>query len=236
MPPPLITSLRERPILLGGLILTLLLFISSFHHPSPSSTTFQFPGLLPSSSFSKPYHPSPVLSGSSGPIYTSPQLTREQERRYAHLRHPRIPGLPTASRLGDHGKYLFTTLTQNIEDQLPDLINTAYILVKFLGSDRVRFSIYEGPSTDSTSHIINTVLIPLLHSLGVPDNENVSKTYQPEIDFNMVNRIQALAVLRNEALAPLWTNEAWSDTAAVVYFNDVYLRAKDVLALLHQHV
>jgi alpha-1,3-mannosyltransferase len=42
-----------------------------------------------------------------------------------------------------------------------------------------------------------------------------------------------LAVLRNEALAPLW--HGWEDTTAVVYFNDVFLNPTDILELLHQH-
>lgn len=167
-------------------------------------------------------------------MYKSPELTREQERRYSHLRKPIIPG-PSNGLTDPSGKYLFTTLTRNIESQLPDLINTITTLILFLGSDKVRFSIYEGPSSDATSSILNNILIPLLDKLGVPPDDIVIKTDRPLVDFDKVNRIQALAVLRNEALSPLWTKPDWHDTVAVVYFNDVYLRARDVLELLHQH-
>lgn len=79
-------------------------------------------------------------------------------------------------------------------------------------------------------------LLPILKKLGVADSDIALETDRPEVDFSTRNRIQALADLRNEALAPLWTKGWGESTAAIVYFNDVYLRARDVLELLHQHV
>jgi alpha-1,3-mannosyltransferase len=47
-----------------------------------------------------------------------------------------------------------------------------------------------------------------------------------------------LAGLRNKAMEPLWDdrNGVGRDIGAVVFFNDVYMKARDVLELLHQHV
>ena len=61
---------------------------------------------------------------------------------------------------------------------------------------------------------------------------------EPPIDFGRHNRIAVLAELRNRAFEPLWQsdNQAHHDLVAVVAFNDVYLRAVDVLELLHQHI
>jgi alpha-1,3-mannosyltransferase len=223
-----VSSFIRRPYLTLALFLTSLLLISSYHRPTPTAPGFIFPGLLPSTF-------KDLLDTSPNVVYPSPHLRREQERRYAHLRQPVIPG---STRLKDrHAKYLFVTLTRNIEAQLPDLLNTIVMLVSFLGPDRVRFSIYEGPSSDSTPTVLRTTLVPMLRRLGVPDSEVVVETDRPQVDFNQKNRIEALAELRNEALAPLWTKEGWGEsTAAVVYFNDVYLRAGDVLELLHQHL
>ncbi|RSH93260.1 hypothetical protein EHS25_007614 [Saitozyma podzolica] len=92
----------------------------------------------------------------------------------------------------------------------------------------------EGPSDDATPQVLEEVLKPMLLSIGVPASHIILKLRQRHIDFGKVNRISALAMLRNEALAPLW--HGWEDTAAVVYFNDVFLNPTDILELLHQHV
>jgi len=131
---------------------------------------------------------------------------------------------------------LVTTIRQ-IQSQLPDLLNTILILTTFLGPERVSFSFLEGPSDDCTSDVLENVLRPLLLSLGVPDSHIGLQTRAPHIDFNRHNRIEILAELRNRAFAPLWDEEnVGKDVVAVVAFNDVYLRAGDVLELLHQHL
>lgn len=226
MAPSWLTALRNNPVRSLGFILLAVILLSALNHPDPESDRFQLPGLLPSHSFGVATYP----PGKA--IYHSPQLTRLEEKRYAHLRHPVVPG---SNRLdGKQGKYLFTTITRNIQDSLPDLLNTIVVLVEFLGADKVYFSILEGPSHDETPQVLEEVLRPMLLTLGVPPGHIIIRTHMPEIDFNKVNRIQALAELRNEALRPLWSG--WSDTAAVIFFNDVYMKASDVLELLHQHV
>lgn len=224
--------------------------------PSFDSPSLHLPGWLPSGG------PDLSLSppGSGQPVHRKASLTAAQAKRYKHLRRVRIPGVDNDARFNsdsagsrsgagsgagvkgpkgvikqNEGKYLFVTLTRNIESQLPDLLNTLSVLVSFLGPSRCRFSILEGPSDDRTADILTDELIPMLHYFGVHPDDIVLRTNSPPVEWDNVHRIEKLAELRNEALSPLW-KRGWDDTAAVVYFNDVYLRARDVLELLHQHV
>lgn len=171
------------------------------------------------------------------PVYRGPWLTAAQEKRYNHLRRARTGGYAP--------KYMLTTITRNIASQLPDLLNTIAIVTSYLGPDRVTLSIIEGPSDDTTPKILEEVLRPLLAHLGVPSSAVRIVTDAPKIDFGQVNRIGALAQLRNDALEPLWKDvesragdspsTVGVGVGAVVFFNDVYLHASDVLELLHQH-
>jgi len=160
------------------------------------------------------------------PVYSNPFLTASQERRYSHLKTPMLNGKPAT--------YMLTTVIRQISSQLPDLINTIYVLVTFIGSAHITISILEGPSDDGTSEILTKVLIPLLHSLGVPPSQIFIQTESPKIDFDKVNRIETLANLRNQALQPLWKEDL--NVKSIVFFNDVYLKAGDVLEVLHQHI
>lgn len=160
------------------------------------------------------------------PLHSQPQLTDAQRKRYAHLRAAK-------------SKYLLTTNTINIAGQLPDLLNTIAVLTNFLGPERISISIIEGPSSDSTPYVLDQVLRPLLSQLRVPSSAVRIITNAPKIDFSEVNRIEALANLRNEAIKPLWEQDPSStvgdNVGAIVFFNDVYLQASDILELLHQH-
>jgi alpha-1,3-mannosyltransferase len=154
------------------------------------------------------------------PVYSKPTLTVSQERRYSALRKGK-------------GRYMIVTATKNIEAHISDLLNTILVLVAYLGADRLSFSILEGPSGDCTAAALDDILKPLLLSLGVPEEHIHIRTHSPKIDFNEVNRIEALAALRNQALEPLFTSK---DIQAVVFFNDVFLHAEDILELLYQHM
>ena len=133
---------------------------------------------------------------------------------------------------------MFTTTIKQIQDQLPDLLHTILVLTMFLGPDKVSFSILEGPSSDCTALVLENVLHPMLLSLGVPASSIRLRTREQKIDFSRHNRIEVLADLRNKALEPLWNdrNGVGRDIGAVVFFNDVFIKARDVLELLHQHV
>jgi len=182
------------------------------------------------------------------PIYAKPLLTKSQQERYRHLQN--LDGGPTRheheymaakrapSRKRKGSRYMLTTTIRQVQDQLPDLLNTILVLTMFLGPDKLSFSILEGPSSDSTPDILEQVLQPLLLSLGVPASSIRIKTRESKIDFSNQNRIEVLAGLRNKAMEPLWDdrNGVGRDIGAVVFFNDVYMKARDVLELLHQHV
>jgi alpha-1,3-mannosyltransferase len=155
------------------------------------------------------------------PVHVDPTLTLAQERRYAHLRD-------------GNGRYMLVTTTKDIASQLPDLLNTILILVSFLGSAKISVSIHEGPSSDCTPQVLETILGPLLLSLGVPAEHVHITVNSSKIDFSRMNRIVALAELRNQAISPLWSGE--DDIQAIVFFNDVFLKAEDILEVLHQHV
>lgn len=252
--------LRHPPVLVAAALLAL---VGMYMLMVPRDN---WAGLLPSSSSTSTLNILPPLSGSQPPrelrdtlaslranftaeyarhsdspppepVYAGPYLTAAQRKRYDHLRHPLAS---TAKDLAP--KYMLTTITREITSQLPDLLNTIAVLAHFLGPERISLSILEGPSGDATPHILNHVLRPLLQHLGVPISAVRIETNAPAIDWGTVNRIEALAELRNQALNPLWEDVApkskssvGKDVAAVVFMNDVFLRAMDVLELLHQH-
>lgn len=132
------------------------------------------------------------------------------------------------------------TTIREIESQLPDLLNALIVLVTFLGPTKLSFSILEGPSGDCTPVALETVLGPTLLGLGIPPHHLHLVTRESKIDFGKHNRIEVLAELRNRALSPLWSpsrkgKEKDEKVDAVVFLNDVYLKAVDVLEVLHQH-
>ena len=197
------------------------------HYPPIAASSRQTAALLQSLSESFQQH---CPAEPYEPIYPSPDLTPAQRKRYDHLRHPRIP-----KRTAPDGRYLFTTLTRDIQAQLPDLLNALVLVTAFLGPDKVAFSILEGPSGDCTPDVLEKVLYPALVDMGVPTSRIRFQTREPKVDFSGRNRIEALAELRNRALEPLY-DEGMEDTIAVVFYNDVFLRASDILEVLHQHV
>ena len=235
------------------LVLLALLLMSAFQHPDPTAPTFQLPGLLPSAI--PPLHTaSPLLTSLleqtrtslqetcphyTPHIYSEISLTPSQEGRFRHLRGP------------SDQMYLFVTTTREIADQLPDLFNTLLVLTHYLGPQHVAFSILEGPSDDCTPQALETILTPTLLEMGVPRDQILFDLRQPPIEWGRVHRIETLAKLRNQAMSPLWSHVYSKSTGtvagadigpfesrvkAVVFFNDVFMCARDVLELLHQHV
>ncbi|WWC95421.1 hypothetical protein V866_002284 [Kwoniella sp. B9012] len=231
---------NNRLPLITSLIVGLLFLISLFSHPDSSiSHKFQIPGILPSRPSHLPIMQiiDPVLSSRLNstydqylkycpngalPIHSNPSLTNSQKIRYNTLKKK--------------GKYMLVTNTRQIQDHLPDLLNTIIILLDYLGYDQLYLSILEGPSSDCTPRIIQNVLIPLLQSLEVPDNQVNIVTDEPKIHWSDHNRIEKISELRNRALEPLWLNSNWKEEIrSVVFFNDVYLSAGDMLELIYQH-
>jgi alpha-1,3-mannosyltransferase len=159
-------------------------------------------------------------------VYPYHALTQAQRKRYDLL-------------TGGDGVYMFTTITRQIQDQLPDLLAAILVVVDTLGANRVSFSFLEGPSSDLTPSVLDDVLHPFLVSLNVPRSRIRIVTNSPKIDFSAGNRIQLLAELRNQALQPLWEQTAKSQLGhsvqTVVMFNDVYLKAEHFLETLYWH-
>ena len=230
----------------GGKLVILLItlfLVSALYTPDPTSSSFQFPGLLPSH-YPPSRHPSNALLDmrlskageqlsltcpkSNEPIYVDPGLSKAQEQRYEHLRKGK-------------GRIMVVSAVKDIEGQLPDFLNSLIVLITYLGPERLSFSIVEGPSGDCTAQALELVVGPTLLSLGVPQNHLHLVTRVSKINFSKHNRIELLANLRNKALSPLWSNSTMVKgkrrdvTEAVVFINDVYLKASDVLEVLHQH-
>ena len=243
-----LTSPRLRILALTFTLTLVLLILYSTGIPDLASSSFRFPSLLPSHSYlSTPYDPelddlleslSANLSSvchdpTPAPVLTHPTLTRAQARRYAHLRNVHARGQEPGS-----GRYLLASNTRQIQAQLPDLLNTFLVLTTFLGPEKISLSMVEGPSDDCTADALESVLHPMLRSLGVPEHQINLETRVTKVDFETQNRIEVLAGLRNRVLAPLWASdgEGARDIVAIVDFNDVFLSARDVLELLHQHV
>lgn len=159
-------------------------------------------------------------------VYPYHALTQAQQDRYSLLTE-------------GTGVYMFTTITRQIQDQLPDLLAAILVVVNTLGATRVSFSFLEGPSSDLTPSVFDDVLYPFLISLNVPESRIHIVTQSPKIDFTAGNRIELLADLRNQALAPLWDErgkgQVGDNVKAVVMFNDVYLKAEHFLEVLYWH-
>lgn len=224
-----------------SLALLALFLLSSLYHPDPTSPSFQFPSFLPSH-YPPSRHPSNALLDTRlakaalslaiacpaprEPIHIDPGLTRAQEQRYDHLRKGK-------------GRFMVVTTIREIESQLPDFLNALIVLITYLGPNKLSFSILEGPSGDCTPLALETVVGPTLLNLGIPPHHLHLVTRESKIDFSKHNRIEVLAELRNRALSPLWSTRKGKEKAdeveAVVFVNDVYLKASDVLEVLYQH-
>ncbi|WVQ78979.1 hypothetical protein IAT38_001071 [Cryptococcus sp. DSM 104549] len=237
------SSTSTRPILALSLTLGLILLLSLLSHPDPAARKLQFPGFLPSGPPPQPHTDDPILGtllnltsdalertcpGVGAPVHLSPGLTPAQVKRYA--------GLTGKGK----GRYMLVTNTRQIEAHLPDLLNAILVLTRYLTPQHVSISILEGPSSDCTPKVLREVLVPMLAGLGLEPEWIRVETGEGKIDWSQHNRIEKIASLRNRALAPLWEgigeSMPWGlHTEAVVFFNDVYLHAADILEVVYQH-
>ncbi|ORX37681.1 cryptococcal mannosyltransferase 1-domain-containing protein [Kockovaella imperatae] len=255
----LLSIFRRDPFLaITGTTFILVIAYSIFHTPNPASSSIQWPGFLPSHYPPAAHANNPLLNqklsaasqsllevcrsyGALEQVYVDPGLTDSQTRRYAHLKKAPRSYLPSTT--SSRQRILVVSTIREIHNQLPDLLNTLIVLVTFLGAERLTFSFIEGPSDDCTTQAFDRVIGPTLLSLGIPQNQLHLITGEDKIDFANHNRIAVLADLRNRALAPLWSTATGAKGSsssqsyqAVVMMNDVFLHARDVLELLHQHV
>jgi len=141
--------------------------------------------------------------------------------RYNHLKNPA------------GAKYFFALDLFNSAPVLPTLLGAVVEAMRFLGERHCTLSIVEGRSTDGTYDI--------LAGAGEEIRKLGAKFY---LDTNGVDpkggeidRILALAGLRNQALKPLIEERmSYPRDTIVIFLNDIVVCADDILELLHQHI
>ncbi|KAI4096812.1 MAG: hypothetical protein LQ339_006896 [Xanthoria mediterranea] len=142
--------------------------------------------------------------------------------RYSHLR----------SFASKKPRFFFALDLYQAAGTLPQLTASILETVRFLGPEYCYLSIVEGNSTDGTSDLLQA-----LHA----DAKTLGLTYSlvrsdldPKNETN--DRIEVLAQLRNQALAPLLQNPSDFDSeeTTIVFLNDISPCANDILELIHQ--
>jgi hypothetical protein len=187
---------------------------------------------------------SPHLSSSPypAPLYPS-LLSPSLESRYAHL----IPSHPSQNHTSfrhapKRRHYHLTTSLINVSPLTPTLFASLFHTILLLSPSQISLSLIDGPSNDGTSHLIESVLCPLLLEMGVDPLALHVVTRRPKVDFANGNRIELLAKLREEAMVPFWRSRRVGrgredvEDEVVVFFNDVYWSAGMMMELIHQHV
>ncbi|KAJ1665471.1 hypothetical protein EV178_003111 [Coemansia sp. RSA 1646] len=101
-------------------------------------------------------------------------------------------------------------------------------LARILGPERLFISIYENGSQDRTKEMLHMLGRALL-SLNIPHSIETDRTERPK----RRHRIEYMAELRNRAMEPLYRNGSMGFDK-VVFVNDVFFCAPDVLELIHQ--
>ena len=141
--------------------------------------------------------------------------------RYDHLKRPAGT------------KYFFALDLFNSAPVLPSLLGAVVEAMRFLGERHCTLSIVEGRSTDGTYDV--------LAGVGQEIRKLGAKFYLDTNDIDPkngdVDRILALAGLRNQALKPLIEERtSYARDTVVIFLNDIVLCVDDILELLHQHI
>lgn len=152
--------------------------------------------------------------------------------------------------------YIALNLWRN-EAVLPDLTEALIVFLEdevrpfFNLTTAVVVSIYANVSPDRTAELIESLLIPRLHAIGVravyATTEGACLGYVERRPFH--ERIEWMACIRNKALAPLYndgmrvfpagaatTVPASSEGLVVLFFNDIFFRPQDITSLLESRV
>lgn len=143
--------------------------------------------------------------------------------RYQYLQTP--PNTPPRPR------YFFALDLYQIADTLPQLMGSIMQAILFLGPHNCALSIVEGRSADGTYEILRS-LAPNLEYLGVAYFLQISDLSPQRAN---PERIVLLAELRNLALRDLYEHpSAYAPDTTIIFANDVYTCAEDILELVHQ--
>ncbi|KIX01848.1 uncharacterized protein Z518_09575 [Rhinocladiella mackenziei CBS 650.93] len=153
-----------------------------------------------------------------------------QWERYKYLRRDSAETTGTSH----YRKYYFALDLYQCAPLLPRLMGSVVEAIRFLGPFDCAVSVVEGRSDDGTWEILS-LLRPQLEALGVA-------VYLTKNDVDPmgegVYRIDALAELRNAALAPLqlFRDQFSREETTVIFINDVAICTEDILELIRQRL
>jgi alpha-1,3-mannosyltransferase len=153
--------------------------------------------------------------------------------RYNHLKVTRHEKSFWGGRRSPAIKYFFAINLFQCKDVLPTMLGAVVEAIRFLGPENCALSIVEGRSTDGTFEIV-AGLREEIEKLGV-HYYLVRNDTDPK--SGKIDRIHALAGLRNQALRPLIRHsELYNINTLIIFVNDITLCADDLLEMLHQQI
>ena len=193
---------------------------SSPRGPHPSTTA--------DSSINVSFVASVIVEVGNNHDLTSLQCEEHNATRYNHL----VPTLESSSQ--SRRRYFFALDLHQSMHIVPRLLSSVVNVMHFVGPEHCALSIVEGRSTDGTREVL-AALETHMKRLGV--DYYVATSDVDPLAGGDVDRIVALAALRNQALEPLVRQRGMfhSDTI-VTFINDVSLCVDDLLELIHQLV
>ncbi|KEI39052.1 glycosyltransferase family 69 protein [Mixia osmundae IAM 14324] len=138
---------------------------------------------------------------------------------------------------GSRESILIAFNARNVEAVLPSIVQELLVILDHLGSKRIHISIYENGSHDATVAQLY-VLSKLFDKIDVSYTIRCDGKFVPAMDLPN-RRIDSLAKIRNAALLPLTDIFVAGQNGGfdqVVFLNDVFFCAADVIELLHSRM
>lgn len=143
----------------------------------------------------------------------------------------RYDTLKAPSETGQIHYFFALNLYQNL-NILPSLLTAIRQAATYLGPQQCALSIGEGRSTDGTYQVLAAIKTEF-EALNMTVHLSTSELSPQD---GKQDRIEALAFLRNLALAPLMAEPTkFFPDVEVIFLNDVYICARDILELTFQH-
>ena len=155
--------------------------------------------------------------------------------RYEHLRFYEESDWNAQNIEEDPLKYFFALDLYQCAYVLARLLGSILEAMKFLGPQHCALSIVEGRSKDGTFETL-LLLTEQLDQLGVRYFLQSNERNPQRVGGGATgDRIEALVILRNQALQPLVDLQLGDDTeTTVVFVNDVAICMEDMLELIYQ--
>ncbi|KAL8719306.1 MAG: hypothetical protein Q9225_003670 [Loekoesia sp. 1 TL-2023] len=177
----------------------------------------------------------------AAPSYITAILTPE-DKTYSRLECP-APNGDRYQYLRDGGadadthdtgpelKYFFALDLHQCAKLLPRLLGSIVESIRFLGPRNCALSVVEGRSTDGSFEIL-MLLRGHIERMGA---KYFLQTNEIDPKAKGVDRIKALAELRNQALQPLIGIDPGKHVGTtIIFLNDVAICMEDILELIHQ--